>query len=236
MKIYYVRHGQSMNNIINDLSDQEYEKNRQQDPSLSEQGIKQVRLLTDYLKLKKVEFEEIRCSPQQRAIQTAQLLSEGFKVPLKIQQNLHEKGGNQQLNKGFPGLTRKEFQNQYPGFEIDELIQDAGWYFKDKRETDEECTQRAEKVLQDLQKETKKSILIIGHGNFMDQVMGIVCGRAQNSKYFYYHQNCGITLLKNDGYGFEIDYYNDYSFLDMHYINTGEDLLLKRLANYKGKI
>ncbi|CAD8083551.1 unnamed protein product [Paramecium sonneborni] len=236
MKIYYVRHGQSMNNTINDLSDQEYEKLRQQDPQLSEQGIKQVRLLTDYLKQKKIDFEEIRCSPQQRAIQTAQLINECYKVPVKIQQNLHEKGGNQLLNQGFPGLTRKEFQIKYPEVIIDEIITDAGWYFKDKRETDEECKLRAEKVIQDLQNEPQKSILIIGHGNFMDMVMGTVCGRAQNSKYFYYHQNCGITLLKNDGYGFEIDYYNDYSFLEMHYFKTGEDLILKRLANYKGKI
>lgn len=38
MKVYYIRHGQSMNNVINDLADVDYDKQRSKDPSLSDLG------------------------------------------------------------------------------------------------------------------------------------------------------------------------------------------------------
>jgi len=101
MKIYLIRHGES-------ISDIEDRYGGDYDDSLTEKGISQVRILAD--KLKDKEIEIMFHSPKKRAAETAHIVGQSLKVKLKLIENLRERNNYGILT----GLTKSEAKQKYP--------------------------------------------------------------------------------------------------------------------------
>ena len=82
MKIYFVRHGESEANVLNEFS------NRGLKHGLTEKGKSQASKLSDKLRNHKIDL--IYSSSLLRAQQTAEILSENLAVPVKIVDELIE--------------------------------------------------------------------------------------------------------------------------------------------------
>ncbi|KAM3140770.1 hypothetical protein pb186bvf_007175 [Paramecium bursaria] len=210
MNIYYVRHGESTNNIL--IGKPDYEALRILDAPLSDRGKQQIYEAAQCFLKNGIKIDIIRCSPLQRAIGSAQIISEILKVPVEIVQNIHEIGGNYVKQQGFPGENRNYFQTNYPTYKIDERITEQGWYFSDKKEPKEEAKLRVDDILKDLTKLNYQNIIQIGHGNLQDLIIGKLVDRRDDSLKYFGHENASITLIRYDG-ELKLLFYNNYSHL-----------------------
>ncbi len=99
VKLFLIRHGQTNSNV-------EGKYQGSLDTELTEFGIKQAYLAKNYLK--NVNFKNIYSSPMKRTLRTAQILSEGTNLQIKILEGLKE------LNFGlWEGLKFEEINARY---------------------------------------------------------------------------------------------------------------------------
>jgi phosphoserine phosphatase len=99
VKLFLIRHGQTEWN-----SQGRYQG--EQDTILTETGIKQARLARKYLS--RVNFANFYSSPKKRALQTANIITDGLKIQINIRENLKE------LNFGkWEGLTFENINASY---------------------------------------------------------------------------------------------------------------------------
>jgi broad specificity phosphatase PhoE len=82
MKLYFVRHGESVANILHEFSNSGYKH------PLTEKGVEQAQALAQ--SLSGLQVEQIYSSPVMRAMQTAQVLAESLQAPLEITEALRE--------------------------------------------------------------------------------------------------------------------------------------------------
>jgi broad specificity phosphatase PhoE len=82
MKLYFVRHGESIANILWEFSNSGYKH------PLTEKGVEQARTLGRALS--GLQVEQIYSSPILRAVQTAQIRAESLPAPLEITEALRE--------------------------------------------------------------------------------------------------------------------------------------------------
>lgn len=82
MKISFVRHGESVANLLHEFSNRGFKH------GLTERGFQQAEQLVQ--KLRGIPFRQIYTSPLKRAFQTAQILQEHLNCPLEISDALRE--------------------------------------------------------------------------------------------------------------------------------------------------
>jgi 2,3-bisphosphoglycerate-dependent phosphoglycerate mutase len=82
MKLYFVRHGESVANILHEFSNSGVKH------PLTEKGVQQAHALAD--SLSGLRVEQIYSSPVLRAVQTSQILAESLQAPLQITEALRE--------------------------------------------------------------------------------------------------------------------------------------------------
>lgn len=140
-KILLVRHGQSANNA-------QEEQFRIPDPGLTEIGQLQAVALAEWLQDQPVSH--LYCSPFLRSLETVRPLAAVTRLPVKVRSDLFELGGCYSghlpgTECGEPGMGRSQLQAAYPEWDIDELIQESGWWGRDY-ETLEQGLLRAAQV------------------------------------------------------------------------------------------
>lgn len=190
LKIYFIRHAESLNNIRCHDNINNYEHLRSHDPELSPRGYEQASQLAQYIRQHEQlgEVSEsityiVHCSAMFRSLLTAQALQKELGINPEIWVDLHEVKGCRELNQGFPGMSRQEISERFPGFIIPEGVTDAGWFLRDDAESEEEGWERSKRVwdrlrhMGDEENYQGKSIIIITHGLFMDFLIGRVCNR-----------------------------------------------------------
>lgn len=82
MKLYFVRHGESVANLLHEFSNSGFKH------PLTEKGIAQARAAA--ADLSGLRAERIYSSPVMRAVQTAHILAESLKAPVEISEALRE--------------------------------------------------------------------------------------------------------------------------------------------------
>ena len=82
MKLYFMRHGESTANLLGEFSNSGFKH------PLTKVGVEQARTVAR--SLAGLAVERIYSSPVMRAVQTAQILSEGLQAPLQITEALRE--------------------------------------------------------------------------------------------------------------------------------------------------
>jgi broad specificity phosphatase PhoE len=247
MQLYYIRHGQSINNLNSGNS--EYKENS--DPFLTEVGIEQAEILARYLKKKQhitndkvwneqnqygFGFTHIYTSLMERAVATAAPVARALEtVPFSAWTEIHEEGGIYARGKedrfnGLPGKSRSFYEKNFPELKLPDDYDESGWWNR-PFESDEERQLRAEKVLADLiarhgdrEDRPEQHIAIVSHGGFFVRLMCAMFKLpwqqgAHNMKSWFYLNNCSISRFDIGREWLTIFYMNRVDHLPAHLIS-----------------
>jgi 2,3-bisphosphoglycerate-dependent phosphoglycerate mutase len=183
MRLYFIRHGQSVNNHLWDTTGtDEY---RSEDPVLTLAGWEQARFVAVHLRDAAEPWDgkqgqdgfgitHLYCSPMYRALTTGNEIATALDLPLSIWTDWHEGGGMYLLDRETgkyiekPGMTRDEIVTLFPRAIPDEHIRDNGWWNR-PYETHDLRIQRARRVtaaLIDRHGGTQDRVAVVGHGGF----------------------------------------------------------------------
>lgn len=238
MRLYLIRHGQSTNNALGHLSEQEIQLQRSHDPHLTEIGVQQAQRVADFLasgidmplpSLDHFAFTHLYVSPMLRALQTAAPIATALNMSPEVWVDIHEVGGlfkadaDHQIT-GFPGLTRLQMIEQFPTYQLTDSISDQGWWDATRgRETPERFLARAIGVAIHLRNraETRERIVLVAHAAFLDALIKAFLRQVPThpNMLFFNHYNTGITRIDFiESYGTEIDH------LRLHYLNRVDHL------------
>jgi 2,3-bisphosphoglycerate-dependent phosphoglycerate mutase len=191
MQLYFIRHGQSVNNAL--FSKTGLSAGRFEDPELTELGIRQAEALARMVKTGsnrggnpcdgKVEagfgLTHLYTSLMLRAVQTGYFVAQALGLPLYGLYTLHERGGIyledvSGVPQGRPGKSREFFQKNYPGLVLPEDFIEAGWWNSMPQELPEAYAVRADKFLKDFRKKhdgTLDRVAVFSHAGFYNDVL-----------------------------------------------------------------
>ncbi len=189
MQLYFIRHGQSINNANWDSP--EYVEHP--DPYLTEIGLQQAQYLAKYLHEKQhitndkawniqnqygFGFTHIYASLMERAVATATPTVRALKdVPFSAWPEIHEEGGiyareKEAELKGLSGHPRSFFEKNFPEVKLPDTYTESGWWNR-PFETEEQRQPRADQVLAELIKrhgdkegQPEERIAMVSHGGF----------------------------------------------------------------------
>ena len=215
MHLFYIRHGQSANNALFDLTGGD--DGRVMDPELSLVGVEQAARVAESLRcgqpLLRVNGTDaagfgvthLYTSLMVRAVHTGQVIARALNLPLLGWTDLHEGGGIFLEDKatgtftGYPGGTRAEMSARFP-----ELVwpgdahQDGWWNRPFEPNADREA--RARRVLDELLRRHGGSddrVAFVAHGGFFYRFMCTVLNLPQEPQEVWFHMyNTAITCLE----------------------------------------
>jgi len=182
MKLYLVRHGQS---VANEAGGEH--QHLMPDPDLTGQGCIQAKLTSEFLREHHYTSDEydkghqlftpnvIYSSPTRRTLKTSRFLGEALNVPVGIDVCLHEVGGavSTAKRKFWGGLPRADALNVAGDSYCVREYPILGWWFRGE-ESHMEALQRVAAWLKWLQKKHQKDVVIVvGHGALFDCVFAV---------------------------------------------------------------
>lgn len=189
-KLYLVRHGQTLFNV---------RKKTQGwcDSPLTDLGIEQAKITRTFFTDNNIEIDEVYSSTSERAIDTAQIISD---LPI------HPKKGLKEWNFGMMEGEPEDLQKvpRHPG-----QITHEDFFVPFGGESDVELTERFTNTIDEIIKNTEaKNILCVSHGGslWVYYLSKIKNKTSDDAKYF---GNCCILE-------FDIDEDNNVSFVDIH--------------------
>jgi 2,3-bisphosphoglycerate-dependent phosphoglycerate mutase len=176
MELYFIRHGQSVNNA--NWNNAEFQESP--DPTLTEIGHEQAQILADFLKKHQTITDHkdwniqnrygfglthIYTSLMERAAFTAAPLAQALDVPLLAWKEIHEEGGiysredkrstlqsgraDKANIRGLPGRPRSFFMQNFQTLVLPDDMDETGWWNR-PYEGDEERQPRADQVFAEL--------------------------------------------------------------------------------------
>lgn len=217
MKIYFIRHAESVNNHLW----HQYRDNtdRQDDPPLSELGFRQAQALGEFLADRKEEFNftRILISPFLRTLQTAAAFEQLYDVPKIVWKPIHEEGGCvatdpvTRADTGAPGKTRAEIQALFPQYSVSDEIGEEGWWNRPIVEPQHERIARAQQVIQTLAQQfggSRERIALVSHGGFHAKWIDVLINNIRHYNYWFETENTSVSCYSigpERGEGFETD-------------------------------
>jgi len=206
MQLYIIRHGESANNALGteDFNYDEYMATRSPDPVLTQIGERQAKLVGAHLAETGYGITELHCSAMIRAMQTALPIGQALGLQPQVWIDIHEHGGmflgnprNGEGIRSYPGISRGEAIERFPGYGLPDGLSDAGWWHQDYEDMDA-CTARAERVVDVLEERAAQDddsvIALVTHGTFIDQLLKALMKQRENGRRtFYFKNNTAIT-------------------------------------------
>eukprot|EP01123_Difflugia_compressa_P009320 TRINITY_DN3055_c0_g1_i4.p1 TRINITY_DN3055_c0_g1~~TRINITY_DN3055_c0_g1_i4.p1 ORF type:complete len:269 (+),score=50.86 TRINITY_DN3055_c0_g1_i4:784-1590(+) len=217
MEFYFVRHGQSTNNLLYELlvshsRTQYYEHARTSDPPLTEQGLTQAKDLAKLLRPS--PKSKVLTSPMYRALQTAQPITQALEVPMEVWVDLHEHGGMYEVDGkdtfvGVGGMTKEQILQKFPNTHLPEPFKSpcGGWYVSPTAESTNHALSRADTIVQRLIDFARsplnkdiKYVWIITHGTFLSMILPKLL-KMGSSNIVIHHNNVGVSglVIRPDG-------------------------------------
>ncbi|HMZ07154.1 MAG TPA: histidine phosphatase family protein [Anaerolineales bacterium] len=241
MQLYFLRHGQSINNANSD--NESYEEHS--DPFLTEIGKQQAQITAQYLKEHQsitdtdswnsqnqfgFGITHIYCSLMERATETASYTARALgNVPFEAWVDIHEEGGiyaREEENRfnGLPGKSRSFFEKGFPDLKLPDALDESGWWNR-PFEDEEQRQPRADKVLAELlekhgdkEGQPEERIIFVSHGGFFMRFMCAVLKlpwrqAALGRRSWFLLNNCSISRF---------DFRKDYAMIS--YVNNTNHL------------
>ena len=193
MQLYFIRHGQSVNNLLWDQTGSS--KGRSVDAELTPMGRQQAELVAQFLRrpgqsaaaqrndvydAAGPDITHLYTSLMVRAVATGSIIAEALDLPLVAWDDLHEVGGIYQEDEqageriGQPGKTRAYFETHYPRLVLDGSgLYEAGWWNRSP-EDPEQAPARAQRFLRDLTErhgEKDDRVAVVSHGAFYNTLL-----------------------------------------------------------------
>lgn len=218
MQLFYIRHGQSVNNLL--YSTTGYDDKRDCDPELTNTGRKQAKRLAKYLKQENFYFTHLYTSLMMRAVSTGIVIADMLGLSLVAWYDLHEEGGiytfDEQGNRvGQPGKNRSYFESHYPKLVLPESLGAEGWWNRPFELTAERPV-RAQRFLQDLFSRhggTDHQVAVISHGGFYNLFLSALLNPSPSIPLWFRMNNTAITRIDFLTDRTEVMYSNRTSFL-----------------------
>ena len=228
MELYFIRHGQSINNANWDKPD--YEESP--DPTLTENGHEQAHLLAEFLKKSQQITNEkawnsqnrygfglthIYTSLMERAAFTAAPIAQALDIPLMAWKEIHEEGGiysrgDKNNVVGLGGRPRSFFMQNFRTITLPDDLDETGWWNR-PFEAEDERQPRADQVFAELlarhkdrEGQPEHRAAFVSHGGFF---MRLVCAilklpwrqASHGLKSWFLLNNCSISrfdILDNE--------------------------------------
>lgn len=174
MKFYYIRHGQTDLNLNRKMQGGQTEKD------LNETGIKQAQETKK--ELSEIKYDLIICSPMNRAIQTAKIISEGRDVEFITDERIRER----KLGVMEGNDITEECEERIWDYNLNEEIPEG--------ESVKEFEKRILDFLNDIKnKYSDKTILIVAHGGVAKIIKKYLYGMPKEENLSNYDmKNCEI--------------------------------------------
>ncbi len=233
MEFYFIRHGQSENNLLYDTTGAS--NGRRDDPELTVTGERQAALLAQYLSragpisanqhpdrlnLAGFGITHLYTSLMVRAIVTGTLVARALSVPLVAWQDLHETGGIYRedlqtgVRAGQPGKSRAELAARYPDLVLPVSLGAVGWWNRPFEER-EQRPARAERFVRELLERhggKQDRVAVISHGGFYNVLLRTIL-KIERTEYWFSLNNAAITRLDFDGENVLLVYMNRVDYL-----------------------
>ncbi|KAK7242856.1 hypothetical protein SO694_00015411 [Aureococcus anophagefferens] len=205
LRLALVRHGESMNNVHEAVSEAAYVANRHADPDLSPRGYRQADALGGFLaNASRSKFlgvhpvDEVWVSPHRRTLLTVAPFAAASGHRPRVNTKLFEAGGVYDANDAYDafaargGLTRSEMAARHPTYALPDEVTEDGWYAPPTpgsgKETDDECRDRALGVAADV------------HYDFICAFLDALVAPATRGPFLRWrHWNTAITVVDVDG-------------------------------------
>ncbi len=234
MEFYFIRHGQSVNNVLWDRTGSS--DGRSHDPELTEVGRQQADILarflakaepfitpakTDYANAAGFGITHLYTSLMIRAVETGVVVARTLNIPLIGLEHLHESGGlylddsatGQPI--GQAGYPRSYFARHYPELVVPGSCDESGWWKCRPYEAHELAMLRSERFVQELLAQhggTTDRVAVISHGDFYNCFLRSLF-KMQTSNGWFTLNNAGITRIDFRGDDFSLVYANRVDFL-----------------------
>ena len=195
MQLYYIRHGQSENNLLWDQTGSS--EGRSEDPALTKIGEQQAERLAAYLIREPADVDingrdyqnvhgygitHLYCSLMIRAVATADIVARCLGIPPVAWPDLHETGGifhydpESEEVTGLPGNPRAYFETHFPTLRLPADLDERGWWDR-PFEAYEERPVRAERVLDELLARhggAEDRVAFVSHGGFYNHLLAAI--------------------------------------------------------------
>ncbi|MBN2549432.1 MAG: histidine phosphatase family protein [Anaerolineales bacterium] len=202
MQFYFIRHAQSQNNLLYDLTGSG--TGRSQDPELTDTGSQQAQYLADFIRDAGPGAPADISDPQNtmgfglthlytslmiRSVSTGIIIAQETGLPLLGWRDLHEGGGvylhDEETGEpvGLPGNNRTYFNTYYPTLVLEDDIDELGWWNR-PFETRPERRERARRVIRQLLAQhgsTNHRVAVISHGGFFNHLMAVLVGLSERA-------------------------------------------------------
>lgn len=217
MQLYFIRHGQSENNLL--WTRTASSEGRSVDPDLTPFGQRQAELLAQFLaqgdptavnfppydpqNIGGFGITHLYCSLMLRAVATGTIVAQTLDLPLVAWEEVHEEGGIHQQDKetgehiGLPGKNRAYFETQYPSLVLPESLGEEGWWNR-PFEAYEERPLRARRFLRDFLAKhsgTEDRVAIVSHGGFYNQLLRAILDLPDERTCWFALNNAAITRV-----------------------------------------
>lgn len=237
LQLYFIRHGQSTNNVLFDVDgDEDYLFKRTLDPDLTSIGEEQARLVAEQIARPAsldgydphnrmgYGITHLYCSLMMRAVRTGIAVSRRTGIPLVAWPEIHETGGLFEIEMqedgdhvlvGRPGPGRSFFEATFPDLMLPDDITDDGWWNREK-EPREHYNERALGIIDRLKQEhggKEDRVALVTHGGIFTRILTALF-QVNAEKYWFLMNNCGISRLDlNDDGRFSLMYMNKVDYL-----------------------
>jgi len=248
MQLYYIRHGQSVNNAGWDTPNY-IESN---DPVLTEIGQQQAHILSEYLENNQTITEHkgwdeqnrygfgithIYTSLMERAVSTALPTARRLQVPFTAWTDIHETGGiygreGELKDKGLPGNPHSYFQTNYPELRLPEKLDETGWWQGRPIETEEQAHERAAQVWAELltrhgdrEGQPEARVAFFSHGTFFVHLLCVALdfpfrSASHGLSSWFLLNNCSLSRIAVHGQRLTICYLNRTDHIPSHLITA----------------
>jgi len=241
LEIYFIRHGQSENNVLMDETGREdYLSHRSPDPDLTDWGREQAVITANILSQPYQGTERdpqnrsgfglthLYCSLMIRAVKTGVTISEVLGLPLVAWPDVHEIGGvfdvrmedGQPVFIGQPGPGKSFFQKEFPSLVIPEDLSEEGWWAREK-EPRESYLVRARRIIDRLNDQhggKAHRVGVVMHGGIFYSILTALFD-VKAAHYWFLMNNCGISRVDISDDGFtKLVYMNKVDHLPDHLI------------------
>jgi 2,3-bisphosphoglycerate-dependent phosphoglycerate mutase len=232
MRLYLIRHGQSVNNFL--WSETGSDKGRAFDPELTPIGQAQAERVAAFLRdelnarlpLNGLDNDAARpqllyTSLMTRAVQTGRVIARALNVPLVALSDAHETGGlflqdeASGERRGMEGPNRAHFEKHFPEFTLPDHLNERGWWDLPLEE-DAQRPERAGRVWQALlarHGDGEEVIGLITHGGFYNYLLAHLLQLVEKEKIWFTLNNCAVSRIDVNEYGVALVYLNRFDFL-----------------------
>ena len=207
MKVYLVRHGQSLGNQEGQF--------QAPDTPLSPLGKKQAKTLA--ARLKGISFDVIYSSPLPRAKETSEIISKELGRPIEVWEDIQETRNPKEVI----SLSRSSSKAKRIKRLVRQNYHKRDWRYSDE-ETFDELNERGRKVITHLLKHHKgQNVLCVSHAGMIKMILARMIFEDSltpeiywNFKYHLWSKNTGISVCDyNQEYRWTLETWNDTTHL-----------------------